>query len=69
MQLADRISANLLLAAEGVHPSVTQERMGHTDVAMTLGVYTHVADGLQRRAAELLERATGMEGNQKTPAG
>lgn len=57
-----RHTAASLMAAEGVHPSVMQERMGHTDVAMTLGVYTHVADGLQRRAAEALERATGMEG-------
>src|SRR4051812_40661319 len=31
-----------LLAGEGVNPKVAQEILGHTDIATTLGIYTHV---------------------------
>ena len=36
--------ASLLLAA-GVHPKVVQERLGHSSIAMTLDVYSHLAPG------------------------
>jgi integrase len=31
----------------GVHPRVAQERMGHSTVGITLGTYSHVAEGMQ----------------------
>jgi integrase len=34
-------SATLLLA-QGVHPKIVQERLGHTDISMTLNRYSHV---------------------------
>jgi integrase len=50
--------ASLLLSA-GVHPKVVQERLGHSQVSVTLDTYSHVAPSLQREAAgrvdELLE--------------
>ncbi len=33
---------------------VMQERLGHSDVEITLGTYTHVVDEQHRRAGELI---------------
>jgi integrase len=45
--------ATLALEA-GVHPRVVQERLGHATVAVTLGIYSHVAPTLHDDAAELI---------------
>jgi integrase len=47
--------ATLLLAA-GVHPKVVSERLGHSDVTLTLNVYSHVLPGMQADATAQLER-------------
>jgi integrase len=49
-------SATLLLA-KGVHPKIVQERLGHSDISMTLNRYSHVTPDMQRHAADLLEEA------------
>jgi integrase len=49
-------SATLLLA-EGVHPKIVQERLGHSDIAMTLNRYSHVTPHMQTAAAAALETA------------
>jgi integrase len=46
--------ATLLLAA-GEHPKVVQERLGHSSIQLTLDTYTHVVEGLQKRASARLE--------------
>ena len=38
--------ASLMLAA-GVHPKVVQERLGHSDIALTLNTYSHLLSGMQ----------------------
>ena len=43
--------ATLALRA-GVHPRVVQQRLGHSTIAVTLGVYSHVTDGLDLGAAQ-----------------
>lgn len=43
--------ATLALRAK-VHPKVVQERLGHANVAITLGIYSHVAPTLHEEAAE-----------------
>ena len=48
-------SASLALAA-GIHPKVVGERLGHSSVAITLDLYSHVAPALQAEAAEKLGR-------------
>ena len=48
-------SASLALAA-GIHPKVVGERLGHSSVAITLDLYSHVAPTLQAEAAEKLGR-------------
>ena len=44
---------------QGVHPKVVQERLGHSDISLTLNTYSHVVPGMQEEAAgkldELLE--------------
>jgi integrase len=36
----------------GVHPKIVQERLGHSTIAVTLGIYSHVTEGMQEDAAE-----------------
>lgn len=43
--------ATLALMAN-VHPKVVEERLGHASVAITLGVYSHVAPTLYEAVAE-----------------
>jgi integrase len=47
-------SATLLLA-QGVHPKIVQERLGHADISMTLNRYSHVTPDMQRQAADTLD--------------
>lgn len=47
-------SATLMLA-NGEHPKIVQERLGHSDVSMTLNRYSHVTMDMQRDAAARLD--------------
>jgi len=40
-----------LMLKQGIHPKVVQERLGHASIKITLDVYSHVAPGIQRAAA------------------
>jgi hypothetical protein len=40
-----------------VHPKVVQERLGHSDVSMTLNRCSHVTPTMQREAADILDVA------------
>ncbi len=55
-------SATLLLA-EGVHPKVVQERLGHSQISVTLDTYSHVLPTMQAEAAgkfdDMLARGGG----------
>ncbi len=44
-----------LLLAEGVHPKVVQERLGHSTISITLDTYSHTVPTLQEEAAAKLE--------------
>jgi len=46
--------ATLLLAA-GVHPKVVQERLGRSQISLTLDTYSHVVPSLQTEAADQFE--------------
>jgi integrase len=43
-----------LALERGVHPRVVQERLGHSTIAITLGIYSHVAPTLHDEAAQLI---------------
>jgi integrase len=47
--------ATLLLLA-GENPKVVSERLGHASVEITLAIYSHVLPGMQKAAAEELDR-------------
>ena len=47
------------LAAKGVHPSTAQTMLGHSDIRMTLAIYTHATDEMQDAATAALESAFG----------
>jgi site-specific recombinase XerD len=53
-------SATLLLS-QGVHPKVVQERLGHSQISVTLDTYSHVLPTMQVEAAgkfdQLLRKA------------
>lgn len=40
-----------LLLQQGVHPKIVSERLGHSNVNITLDTYSHVLPGLQQEAA------------------
>lgn len=41
-----------LALEQGIHPRVVQERLGHSTIAITLGIYSHVSPTLDDEAAE-----------------
>ncbi|MEA2511298.1 MAG: hypothetical protein QOJ59_785 [Thermomicrobiales bacterium] len=47
------------MLAEGVHGKIVQERLGHSNIAMTLDLYSHVTADMQRQATNALEAAIG----------
>ena len=50
-----RHTAATLLLGRGVHPKVVAEMLGHSTVAVTLDVYSHVTMTLQQEAAHQLD--------------
>jgi integrase len=44
-----------LLIAQGEHPKVIQERLGHSSIKTTLDTYGHLFDGLDEAAADRLD--------------
>ena len=46
--------ASLMLLA-GIHPKIVSEMLGHSSVAFTLDVYSHVVGGLQKAAMKRLD--------------
>jgi integrase len=45
------------LLASGVHPKVVQERLGHSTIAITMDIYSHVTPGMQSEAVAKLDLA------------
>jgi integrase len=50
--------ATLALEA-GLNPKIVQERLGHADISITLGTYSHVSESVHRDAAEQISRLFG----------
>ena len=45
-----------LLLTSGIHPKVVSERLGHSNIGITLDTYSHVLPSLQEEAADAIER-------------
>ena len=52
-----------LLLKQGAHPRVVQERLGHSTIATTLDVYSHVTPGLQEAVAVRFDEAMSSKYN------
>ena len=50
-----RHSHATMLLVSGTHPRVVQERIGHANIAITLGTYSHVLPGMGRAAADSID--------------
>lgn len=48
-------AASLALASD-VHPRVVQELLGHSNISLTLGTYSHVTPTMHREAVETVEK-------------
>ena len=45
------------LLANGIHPKVASERLGHSKIGITLDLYSHVLPGMEADAAERVDAA------------
>ena len=54
-----RHTAATLLLSENVHPKVVQETLGHSTIAVTLDMYSHVSPDIQAEAAAAMDRIFG----------
>lgn len=54
-----RHTAATLLLVGGVHPKIVSEMLGHSSVAITLSIYSHVLPMLQGEAAATMDRLLG----------
>jgi integrase len=52
-----RHSVASILLAQGVHPKVVSEQLGHATIALTLDTYSHVIPSLQQEAAGVMAAA------------
>jgi integrase len=44
-----------LLLTKGVHPKIDSEMLGHSSIAITLDIYSHVIPGMGDAAANAME--------------
>jgi integrase len=47
------------LLANGIHPKIVQERLGHSTITVTMDLYSHVSETIQSDAATRLDQAYG----------
>ena len=57
--------ATQLLKA-GIHPKIAQERLGHSTIAVTLDLYSHVTETMQEDAARMVDNALRVAINERT---
>ncbi|MGN6362753.1 MAG: site-specific integrase, partial [Thermomicrobiales bacterium] len=50
-----RHSCASLLLAQGVHPRVVMEILGHSTITLTMNTYSHVMPQAERQAVDLLQ--------------
>jgi integrase len=50
-----RHTAATLMFQQGINPKVVQERLGHSDISLTLNTYSHVLPSMQEEVAEKMD--------------
>jgi integrase len=48
--------ATIALSSGKIHPKVVQERLGHSSISITLDRYSHLVEGMDREAAEIVAK-------------
>jgi integrase len=43
------------MLASGIHPKIASERLGHSSIAITLDLYSHVLPNMQTDAVEAMD--------------
>jgi integrase len=61
-----RHSCATLLLSEGVHPKIVSDLLGHSQIGITLDLYSHVTATMQAVAAEAMGRLLGDQDGYKT---
>jgi integrase len=60
MRLHDlRHTCATLLIAQGVHPRIVMETLGHSQISITMDLYSHVTSRMQAQAASEMDAAIG----------
>jgi integrase len=54
------------LLRSGIHPKIAQERLGHSTIAVTLDLYSHVSETMQDEAAQQVDIALRAAINART---
>lgn len=57
------------LLANGVHPKIASERLGHSKIGITLDLYSHVIPGMQEDAAAMVDTALKAAAQKREPNG
>lgn len=57
-----RHTAASLLLADGAHPKLVQELLGHSTIVLTLDTYSHVTPALHPEMAARMERLLAASG-------
>lgn len=50
-----RYSAATLLMRKGIHPKIVSEILGHSQISITMDLYSHVLPTMQREAVEAMD--------------
>ncbi len=54
-----RHTAATLLLGRGIHPKIVSEMLGHSQIGITLDLYSHVTPTMQREATEAMDTIVG----------
>jgi integrase len=54
-----RHSAATLLLEKGIHPKIVSDMLGHSQVGITLNLYSHVTPTIQKQAANAMDEVLG----------
>jgi integrase len=52
-----RHTAATLLLGRGINPKIVSEMLGHSQIGITLGLYSHVTPHMQQQAADAMDAA------------
>jgi integrase len=54
------------LLASNIHPKIVQERSGHSSIAITMDIYSHLMPNMQEEAAAAVDGALRAAINKRT---